>query len=370
MAWRELRRCASTPALRYQFFGSSHDALEQGQMDTLDLLLIREGGGCASSPRPSASIPRPQPELSSASSTTVWRSVGRAPTTGASCSCSRAPRASAGTRPSSRRRVDAVCRILSAFDADERAQLAGLLGRFVDAFDDLVDELAVRARRPGRNRDWWTERRRARSMVGRPRTGRGGQIGSPLVASSDTFAEQAMRVRAAALLGCAAHDPQPGRRRRPRAGDVPPRVPRLPHVPGGHQPAGVVVPHPDQRLHQQVPRQAAPPDRDRSRRRRRPVPVPADRVARDVGGGAARAEDQFFDLFTDDEVKAGARGSAGELPAARDPRRCRGFQLQGDRRDARHPDRNGHVAAAPGKKSDAAARCTTLPRRVACRTHS
>ncbi len=43
MAWRELRRCATTPALRYQFFGSSHDALEQGQMDTLDLLLIREG---------------------------------------------------------------------------------------------------------------------------------------------------------------------------------------------------------------------------------------------------------------------------------------------------------------------------------------
>ena len=36
-----------------------------------------------------------------------------------------------------------MCRILSTFDADERAQLAGLLGRFVDAFDELVDELAT-----------------------------------------------------------------------------------------------------------------------------------------------------------------------------------------------------------------------------------
>jgi DNA-binding MarR family transcriptional regulator len=41
----------------------------------------------------------------------------------------------------SRRRVDAVCRILSAFDADERAQLAGLLGRFVDALDELTTEV-------------------------------------------------------------------------------------------------------------------------------------------------------------------------------------------------------------------------------------
>ena len=47
-----------------------------------------------------------------------------------------------------RRRVDAVCRILSAFDADEPAQLAGLLGRFVDAFDELVAELATEADGP------------------------------------------------------------------------------------------------------------------------------------------------------------------------------------------------------------------------------
>jgi hypothetical protein len=39
-----------------------------------------------------------------------------------------------------RRRVKALCRILSAFDPDERAQLAVLLGRFVDAFDAHVGD--------------------------------------------------------------------------------------------------------------------------------------------------------------------------------------------------------------------------------------
>jgi predicted ArsR family transcriptional regulator len=42
-----------------------------------------------------------------------------------------------------RRRVRALCRILGAFDADERAQLAGLLGRFVDAFDERVGDERV-----------------------------------------------------------------------------------------------------------------------------------------------------------------------------------------------------------------------------------
>ncbi len=192
MAWRELRRCASTPALRYQFFGSSHDALEQGQMDTLDLLLIREGWRMCEL----AEALRVDPS-------TATRAVQRLVNDGLaerrqSTDDGRVvlvyPSAEGKRRHAavSRRRVDAVCRILSAFDADERAQLAGLLGRFVDAFDELVDELATEADGPTATETGADRRRRARSMVGRPRTGRGGQIGSPLVASSDTFAEQAM----------------------------------------------------------------------------------------------------------------------------------------------------------------------------------
>ena len=148
MAWRELRRCASTPALRYQFFGSSHDALEQGQMDTLDLLLIREGWRMCEL----AEALRVDPS-------TATRAVQRLVNDGLaerrqSTDDGRVvlvyPSAEGKRRHAavSRRRVDAVCRILSAFDADERAQLARLLGRFVDAFDELVAELATAAEVP------------------------------------------------------------------------------------------------------------------------------------------------------------------------------------------------------------------------------
>ena len=39
LAWRELRRGASMTVLREQFLGTGDDALEPGQMDTLDILL-------------------------------------------------------------------------------------------------------------------------------------------------------------------------------------------------------------------------------------------------------------------------------------------------------------------------------------------
>ncbi len=41
LSWIELRRGAAMSALRDQLFGSDADALEQGQMDTLDLLAQR-----------------------------------------------------------------------------------------------------------------------------------------------------------------------------------------------------------------------------------------------------------------------------------------------------------------------------------------
>lgn len=39
LAWRELRRGASMGLLREQFLGSGNDALDTGQMDTLDVLV-------------------------------------------------------------------------------------------------------------------------------------------------------------------------------------------------------------------------------------------------------------------------------------------------------------------------------------------
>jgi DNA-binding MarR family transcriptional regulator len=143
IAWRELRRCATTPALRYQFFGSSHDALEQGQMDTLDLLLVRDGWRMCEL----AEALRVDPS-------TATRAVQRLVNDGLaerrqSTYDGRVvlvyPSAEGKLRHAAvaRRRVRELCRILSAFDADERAQLAGLLSRFVDAFDERVGELTT-----------------------------------------------------------------------------------------------------------------------------------------------------------------------------------------------------------------------------------
>ncbi len=42
LAWRELRRGASMTVLREQFLGTGDEALEPGQMDTLDILLSAE----------------------------------------------------------------------------------------------------------------------------------------------------------------------------------------------------------------------------------------------------------------------------------------------------------------------------------------
>jgi DNA-binding MarR family transcriptional regulator len=148
MAWRELRRCATTPALRYQFFGSSNDALEQGQMDTLDLLLVREGWRMCEL----AEALRVDPS-------TATRAVQRLVNDGLaerrqSTDDGRValvfPSAEGKRRHAAvaRRRVKAVCRILGAFDADERAQLAGLLGRFVDALDGVPGEPAAASDAP------------------------------------------------------------------------------------------------------------------------------------------------------------------------------------------------------------------------------
>jgi RNA polymerase sigma factor (sigma-70 family) len=48
-------------------------------------------------------------------------------------------------------------------------------------------------------------------------------------------------------------------------------------------------------------------------------------------------------------------GPAGDLPHGRPARRRRRVLVQGDRRDPRHPDRDGDEPAAPGKKGAAEA---------------
>ena len=88
-------------------------------------------------------------------------------------------------------------------------------------------------------------------------------------------------------------------------------------------------------------------------RRRGPLPVPAGIGTLDDARGQPIGRGPAVGHAHRRRGQAGARGPAGELPAAGAAGRRRGVLLQGDRRDARHPDRHRDVAAAPGKKGDA-----------------
>ena len=138
-AWIELRRGAAASALRAYLFGTEK-ALEQGQMDALDLLTRRE---------------RPMKELAArlrVEPSTATRAVQRLEHDGL---------AERFTSPQDgrvvlvritdegRRRHDAVAErrsiammhILSEFDPRERAQLADLMDRLIASIDDVVGRL-------------------------------------------------------------------------------------------------------------------------------------------------------------------------------------------------------------------------------------
>ena len=138
-AWIELRRGAAASALRSYLFGTEK-ALEQGQMDALDLLTRRE---------------RPMKELAdrlSVEPSTATRAVQRLEHDGL---------AERFTSPQDgrvvlvritdegRRRHDAVAErrsiammhILSEFEPQERAQLADLMDRLIASIDDVVGRL-------------------------------------------------------------------------------------------------------------------------------------------------------------------------------------------------------------------------------------
>jgi DNA-binding MarR family transcriptional regulator len=140
-AWIELRRGASASALRTYFFGRE-TPLEQGQMDALDLLVRRDH--------------RAMKELADrlrVDPSTATRAVQRLVADGlverfASPEDGRVVLVRI-TEEGRRRHEDvaarrsvAMTRILSAFDPDERTQLADLLDRFIRALDDVVDDLA------------------------------------------------------------------------------------------------------------------------------------------------------------------------------------------------------------------------------------
>jgi DNA-binding MarR family transcriptional regulator len=143
IAWRELRRGAAAQRLRGFFLGTDETTLDQGQMDTLDVLVTRKRWRMSEL----ADALRVDPS-------TATRAVGRLINVGLAersvcdvdgrvvqVAASRAGRNR--HRAISKRRAIALSRLLGAFDPDERVLLAGLLDRFVGAIDDLATDLVA-----------------------------------------------------------------------------------------------------------------------------------------------------------------------------------------------------------------------------------
>ena len=140
-AWRDLRRGASMSALVDYFFGVGDDALESGQMDTLDVLVQQTAwrmGDLADALRVDPS--------------TATRAVQRLERVGLATRCvnpddRRVVMVSATEHGRQRhaevlvRRQSVMRSIMSAYAPAEREQLATYLERFVHALDAFVSDI-------------------------------------------------------------------------------------------------------------------------------------------------------------------------------------------------------------------------------------
>lgn len=138
LAWIEIRRGAAMGALRDHLFGTGADALEQGQMDTLDLLAQQPSWRMSDL----AEALRVDPS-------TATRAVQRLVNVGLAC---RNPSdedgrvVMAAITPAGRmrhaevagRRTQLMTDLLGAFTPADRATLAEMLERFVSAVDGFV----------------------------------------------------------------------------------------------------------------------------------------------------------------------------------------------------------------------------------------
>ena len=140
VAWKELRRGAAMTALRDHLFGAGADALELGQVDTLELLVGRPAwrmSELADALRvdPSTATRAVQRLVKAGlAGRTAGLDDGRVVMVSATAS-GRARQAAITAR-----RRATFSTMLAAFDTDERREFADLLERFVTALDDLVHD--------------------------------------------------------------------------------------------------------------------------------------------------------------------------------------------------------------------------------------
>jgi DNA-binding MarR family transcriptional regulator len=141
VAWKELRRGAAMSALRDRLFGAGADALEPGQVDTLELLVAREAWRMSEL----ADALRVDPS-------TATRAVQRLVKAGlAGRTANRADGRVVMVAPTAagRARHQAIVDLrrttlssmLAAFNPEERQQFADYMDRFVGALDDFIRQL-------------------------------------------------------------------------------------------------------------------------------------------------------------------------------------------------------------------------------------
>jgi DNA-binding MarR family transcriptional regulator len=140
-AWKELRRGAAMAAVRDWFYGTGDDALELGQVDTLDLLAARDSWRMTDL----ADALRVDPSTATRAVQRLVRAGlaerrqsdedGRVVMVSATAAGRTRHEAIAG------RRRKAMETMLAEFDDAERQELADLLDRFVIALDHLADQL-------------------------------------------------------------------------------------------------------------------------------------------------------------------------------------------------------------------------------------
>ncbi len=138
LAWIELRRGASMSALRDQVFGTGEDALEQGQMDTLDLLAQQHSWRMSEL----AEALRVDPSTATRAVQRLVKSglASRGPgeDDGRVVMVAITPAGAARHAEVAERRGRLMAHLLGAYRPDERVLLAEMLERFIRSIDEFL----------------------------------------------------------------------------------------------------------------------------------------------------------------------------------------------------------------------------------------
>jgi DNA-binding MarR family transcriptional regulator len=140
-AWKELRRGAAMSAVKDWFYGTGDDALEVGQVDTLDLLAAEPSWRMTDL----ADALRVDPSTATRAVQRLVRAglAERGPSDddGRVVMVSATAAGRARHEAIAQRRRKALEAMLGEFDESERRELADLLERFVVALDHLAEEI-------------------------------------------------------------------------------------------------------------------------------------------------------------------------------------------------------------------------------------